>query len=65
VGYFFFNDTTTTEIYTALDEEDIPIPKTWKKNHGFESWTDAAQSGKELAKKAIAHHLSVAETAQP
>jgi hypothetical protein len=53
------------EICNVLDQDGIPVPKTWKKNHGLENWTDAAESERDLAKKAIAHHLKVAKTARP
>ncbi len=47
------------EICDALDEAHIPTPKTWKKRE-IETWADAAALERELAKKAIEHHLELA-----
>lgn len=44
------------DICEALDAEKIPCPKTWKKRE-TRSWTGAAATERQLAIKAIAHHL--------
>lgn len=47
------------EICDALDDKEIPPPKTWKnRTPPILDWADAASTEKALAKKAIAHHLN-------
>jgi hypothetical protein len=49
------------ELCDALDDKKIPRPKTWRKrNPPIGSWADAATTDRDLAKKAIAHHLKIA-----
>lgn len=51
------------EILEGLDEAQIPRPKGWpNRDHPLRSWSDATVgSDRELAKKAIAHHLENAK----
>jgi hypothetical protein len=55
------------DILIALDDEKIPRPKTWKRNHGYESWyasvsaDDDVGRGRHLAIEAIKHHLKLAK----
>jgi hypothetical protein len=44
------------DICEALDEEKIPCPKTWKKRE-IRSWAGATATDRQLAIKAIDHHL--------
>jgi hypothetical protein len=46
-------------ICMALDEENIPRPKTWRKR-GYDSWFDAL-SERSLVGKAISHHLRLTQ----
>jgi hypothetical protein len=46
------------DICDALDEANVPRPKTWRSREPrIMSWSDAAATAPELAKKAINHHL--------
>jgi hypothetical protein len=51
-------------VLAALEEGKIPIPKTWKKNQGIDTWTDAGLDAKtrQFARKAIQHHLRLADS---
>jgi hypothetical protein len=49
------------DIAAELDDEKIPHPKTWPmRDPPIRNWTDAATTNRDLAKKAIAHHLKIA-----
>ena len=49
------------DICDALDDKNIPRPKTWsKRDPPIRSWTDAATTDSELAKKAIEYRLKIA-----
>ena len=56
---------TLDNVLMALDDEEIPIPKTWRKKHDLHTWTDAGRDSKtrHLARKAIQHHLALARDA--
>jgi hypothetical protein len=46
------------DICEALDQAQIPCPKTWRKREpAMKNWADGAAFEPELAKKAIKHHL--------
>jgi len=55
------------EICEALDEQKLPMPKTWKPKHGYLSWCeagiDATARGRHMALEAIKHHLELAKEA--
>jgi hypothetical protein len=49
------------DICDALDDKKIPCPKTWsKRDPPIRSWTDAATTDRELAKKALEYRLKIA-----
>jgi hypothetical protein len=50
------------DVLIALDEAQIPFPKTWQRNHEYRSWygaiaADTAGRGRHLAIEAIRHRL--------
>ncbi len=50
------------DICEALDQEAIPPPKTWRKRDPpLRNWVDAATMEPGVAKKAIVHHLEIAQ----
>lgn len=44
------------DICDALDEQKVPLPRTWHRE-GLRSWWDAVANHPDRAKKAIQHHL--------
>lgn len=53
------------EILMALDDEEIPRPKTWEPKHGYRNWyaavADNTTRGRHRAIEAIKHHLKRAK----